>query len=218
MGKFGFFDPNEEYDVSYGKLPHWEQAGATYFITFRIADSLPDSVMRLWMRERDDWLRRKGINPISRSWGAELSKLPFADQRRFHHKFSNALEHQLDKNHGKCVLRDDSVAKIVADSLHHFDGQRYHLGNFVIMPNHVHVLVCFVGETRLRSQCYSWKSFIAKKINSLMGSSGTFWQPESFDHLVRDVEHFEKFQRYIANNPAKAGLKSGEYILYEMSP
>jgi type I restriction enzyme R subunit len=113
------------------------------------------------------------------------------------------------------VLRRAELAKIVADSLLHFDGQRYHVSDFVVMPNHVHLLVCLLGQTEVESQCTSWKRFTATSINRQLRRQGRFWQEESFDHLVRSVEQFEAIQRYIAANPEKAGLAAGEYWLYQ---
>ena len=80
------------------------------------------------------------------------------------------------------------------------------------MPNHVHVLVCLLGERELTAQCESWKKYSAGKINALSGRRGRFWQAESFDHLVRTPEHFDYFRQYIADNPRRAKLKAGEYL------
>lgn len=91
---------------------------------------------------------------------------------------------------------------------------RYHISDFVVMPNHVHDIVCFLPGVRLLAQCRSWKHFTAVKINSALGVNGEFWQPESFDHLIRDCEHFMRFRKYIAENREKANLKSGEGIYY----
>ncbi len=104
------------------------------------------------------------------------------------------------------------MAEIVADSLRHFDGARYHLGDFIVMPNHVPVLCCLLDESEIESVCYSWKKFTAAKINSALGRRGRFWQEESFDHFVRSPEQFEYFRWYIAENPVAARLKDGESL------
>jgi len=83
------------------------------------------------------------------------------------------------------------------------------------MPNHVHVLVCFLPEVRLLAQCRSWKHFTAMEINKTLEESGEFWQPESFDHLVRDEDHFMRFRKYIASNRQKAGLSNAVGIHYQ---
>lgn len=212
--RFGFFDRTQEYSVSWGQLPHWEQPGASYFITFRTADSLPAEAIELWERQRDDWLKRHGINPSLADWHKQFRDLSHAQQRVFHREFATRLETQLDDLHGECVLGKLELAKIVADSLHHFDGDRDQLGDFVVMPNHVHLIVCFTHGTRLREQCYSWKHYTARQINRQLGRTGEFWQTESFDHLIRDGDHFQRFRNYIANNPQRANLRDGEFIHY----
>jgi len=106
------------------------------------------------------------------------------------------------------------MPEIVAKSLHHFDGERYELTDFVIMPNHVHLLVAFPDEEALLKQCESWKHFTATQINRSLGQKGRFWQQDGFDHLVRTPEQFVRFRRYIADNPRRARLSAGEFVLY----
>lgn len=96
-----------------------------------------------------------------------------------------------------------------------FPEVRYHISDFVVMSNHVHVMVCFLPGVRLLAQCRSWKHYSAVKINSVLGTSGELWQPESFDHLVRDADHFERFRKYIADNREKAKLKADEGLQYQ---
>jgi REP element-mobilizing transposase RayT len=232
---FELFDPKDDLLITQGgNLPHWYQPGVTYFVTWRTEDSIPKEVSHLWHRRRDDWLRRHGVSPPSKVAGrlrlpsagtadlangtrrvpATFESLPQEKQREFHDTFSREYLEHLDRGHGECVLRRAELSKIVADSLLHFDGQRYHVSDFVVMPNHVHILVCLLGDTEIEAQCYSWKKFTATEINRRLKQRGRFWQEESFDHLVRSVEQFEAIQRYIAANPAKAGLARGEYWLY----
>jgi len=209
---FELFNPDGELRITFGNLPHWYQPGATYFITFRTADSLPKEVADLWYRRRNDWLQRHRINAKAANWQADLRRLPDRLQHEFHATFSREFLEHLDKGHGACVLRRNDLAEIVAKSLRHFDGERYLLGDFVVMPNHVHLLVGLLGETEVEAQCYSWKKFTATQINRELKQTGEFWQAESFDHLVRSAEQFERFQRYIAENGLEAGLQHGEYL------
>ncbi len=143
-----------------------------------------------------------------------MRRLPELQQREFHRTFSREFLASLDKGYGACVLRQPALAQMVADSLRHFDGQRYHLGDFVVMPNHVHVLVGLLGDTDVVILCTSWKHFTATKINRALGRRGRFWQEEAFDHLVRSPEEFEGLCRYIEENPRKAGLRPGEFLHY----
>ena len=120
----------------------------------------------------------------------------------------------LDDCHGACVLRRPELSQIVADSLRHFDGDRYELTDFVVMPNHVHVLAAFPRSEAMLQQCDSWKHFTATKINRILGVKGRLWQQDGFDHLVRSSEQFEYLRDYIASNPIKAKLKPNDYRMY----
>jgi putative transposase len=213
---FELFDLTVEVRRTEGNLPHWYQPAVTYFITFRTEDSMPAEAIELWHRRRDDWLLRHEINPQTNQWATKLSALPEAKQREFHNTFSAEYHAQLDKGHGDCVLRRPEVAKIVADSLRHFDGDRYHLGDFVVMPNHAHLLVCLLGATDVVELCRSWKKFTATKINHELNRKGRFWQEESFDHLVRSPEQFEYLRGYIANNGPAARLPKSNYLHWSL--
>jgi type I restriction enzyme R subunit len=209
---FELFDPQGDVRITAGNLPHWFQPGATYFVTFRTEDSLPKEVADSWRRGRDDWLRIRGINASLPSWQAEFRALSVDSQRQYHKLFSEEYLSLLDKGSGACLLRRRELAQIVAESLRHFDGDRYLLGDFVVMPNHVHLLVGLVGETDIEKQCYSWKKYSAREINRVLGREGRFWQEESFDHLVRTPEAFERFRLYIEANGKTAGLAHTEYL------
>ena len=215
-GVFELFDPKSEFDVNYScNLPHWHQVGATYFITFRTDDSIPVSLARSWYRRRDDWLRRHGIDPQTSDWRKALNGLSRDSRQEFHETFSRQFLDYLDQGYGDCQLRKPDLARIVADSLLHFDGARYHMGDFVVMPNHVHLVVCILGDIEPEVHCYSWKKFTVTQINRRLGRKGRFWQEESFDHLIRNPDQFDAIRKYIANNPASAGLRVGEYYHYK---
>jgi type I restriction enzyme R subunit len=210
---FELFDPNEETVIREGTLPHWYQPGVTYFVTFRAEDSVPQSLLRSWHGRRDAWLRSHGIDPRSSNCKAILRQFPELE-REYNLTFTREFMEYLDRGYGACGLRQPALAAIVAESLQRFDGERYLLGDFIVMPNHVHLLTCLLGTTEMEQQCKSWKRFTAGEINRLLGRSGRFWQEESFDHLVRSPEQFEYLRAYIANNPIKAGLRAGEYLHY----
>ena len=214
INDFQFYDPDAEMTMTMGDLPHWQQAGATYFITYRTFDSISKTAVAQILAERDDWLQRHGINATDADWHNHLRKLPLAQQQAFRRTLSNRFEQELDQLAGECLLKKPNLASIVSDSLHHFDNERYLLGAFVVMPNHVHVLVRVFPEYEMLKQCFSWKHFQAHEINLSERRSGHIFQSESFDHLVRDSDHFFKFRRYIEDNPRKAKLKSSEFLLY----
>ena len=211
---FHFFDPRAEVDVTHGHLPHWEQRDAYYFITFRTADSIPLNTLKQWHYERDVWLVSRGIDPAKEDWQVDLEHLPEDEHREFYRSFTARWHDHLDQGHGSCLLRQPETSAIVAENLKHFDGDRYQLDSFVVMPNHVHVLVRpFVGMD-LADLLHSWKSYTAKEINKHLERSGELWEPESYDTLVRDVEHLWKALRYIGKNPAKASLPESQWVRY----
>ena len=211
---FQFFDTHAPLTITQGHLPHWDQAGATYFITWRTADSIPKQVWERWRLERDHWLLDHSIDPQQKDWRLLVEGLPEAERLDFR-QFTTQLESEVDACHGDCVLRDSNLRQIVVDALRFFDGQRYILADFVVMPNHVHVLVGGMIREAMLAQVESWKRWTAKQINQALGQRGRFWQVESFDHLVRNEAAFMKFHRYISENPAKARLKKDEFTLWQ---
>ena len=98
----------------------------------------------------------------------------------------------MDECLGSCPLRIPEASAIVANSLLHFDAQRYQMGDFVVMPNHVHLLVTFPDGGTMKKQIASWLRFTATQINSLLQRSGTLWQEEPFDHLVRSGTQYDQ--------------------------
>ena len=212
---FNLFDPNSDLDIISGaNLPHWFQPRATYFITFRTENSLPVDLIKRWHAERSAWLSQHGIHTSMPDWKHKLAELPEKLRRHFYETFSRQYLENLDKGLGACVLKQPQLAKIVADNLLFFNGDRYHIGDFVIMPNHVHLLVCLLGGTELLKQCSSWKRFTAGRINKILGKMGRFWQEESFDRLVRSPKQFHAIQQYIRKNPSH--LQKGEYYLHQI--
>ena len=212
---FKLFDPNSDFNITSGSnLPHWFQPQVTYFITFRTEDSLPGHLVKRWYIERSKWLAIQGISDSTPDWKEKLTELPEKLRIHFHETFSRQYLENLDKGLGACVLKQPQLSKIVADSLLYFNGERYHIGDFVVMPNHVHLLVCLLGNTDLLKQCRSWKRFSSGKVNKVLGQTGRFWQEESFDHLVRSPEQFFAIQQYIRKNPNH--LQDGEYFLYQI--
>jgi type I restriction enzyme R subunit len=212
---FEFFDRRGDVTVREGNLPHWYQPGVTYFVTYRTEDSVPRALIRSWHARRDAWLRRHGFDPSRSSWKLELRQRPDAE-REYHQNFTREFMEYLDRGYGACILRRADLARLIAENLQHFDGERYRLGDFVVMPNHVHLLVCLLGATEIERQCKSWKRYSAGEINRAIGGRGRFWQEESFDHLVRSPEQFAHFQRYIAENPVKASLSDGEFLHWQL--
>src|SRR5215210_5809723 len=156
-------------------LPHFEGGERPQFITFRLRDSLPQEVLERWRIELE-------------GAGGEA-----ALRRR--------VEAYLDAGHGQACLKDAAVASLVEDALLHFDGQRYRLAAWVVMPNHVHLLLTPLSGYMLSSIMHSLKSYTAGEANKLLRRQGALWQEEYFDRYVRDAEHYAQTVAYIEANP-----------------
>ncbi len=189
-----FFDPRAPIDVSRRRLPHWYQDGATYFVTFRLGDSIPREKLRVWMAEREEWLKRNPEPRTDEQW-AEYAE-----------RFPDRLHEWLDAGMGSCLIGEPENGRVVADALGFFSGKRYHLGEWVVMPNHVHVIFQAIEPYKPKAILHSWKSYTSNEINKREGRSGELWQRESYDHLVRSPGELFHLSRYILDNPKKAGL------------
>jgi REP element-mobilizing transposase RayT len=195
-----FLNPLVEIRRHTNHLPHWQQDNATFFVTFRLGDSIPESKLAPWRDARDAWLQ---LNP--KPW-------TFEKESEYHDRFSRKIEEWLDAGAGSCLLRDPVAAKIVGDALDHFEDERCRQHAWVVMPNHVHALFSLLGGYKLETVMHSWKSYSAHAINKVLGRAGELWQREYFDRMIRDVEHFERCRRYIENNPVKARLRDGQFL------
>jgi putative transposase len=211
---FHLFDREADVYVVDRRLPHWSQPGAVCFITWRTCDSMPKQALDQWFEDRATWLQRHDIDSGDPHWRNRLDRLNPALVREFLDVFWNRWHDALDAGHGACVLRQPDLANIVEKSLRHFDGDRYVMLDFVVMPNHVHLLAAFPDETTMLAQCESWKHYTATQINRCLSQKGRFWQQDGFDHLVRSEQQFEYLREYIAANPTKAGLKPREFVHY----
>jgi len=175
-----------------GYLPHFDDQETPQFITFRLADSMPQKILEAWKRE---------LKLTSQTQGPQTDATARALQQ-----MRTRIEKYLDLGHGSCVLRKPEFAALVQNSLRHFDEQRYRLFSWVIMPNHVHVLCRQVPGNEMSSIVKSWKSFTAHAINRALSRTGSFWQEDYFDRYIRDQNHFLSVVQYIERNPVTAGL------------
>jgi len=166
-----------------GYLPHFDGGEIPQMVTIRLIDSFPTALLQEWEQELSL------MHPIE----AECER-----HRR--------IEDYLDKGLGTAWLSRPDIADLVARAVRLFDGTRYLLHAWCVMPNHVHVLLTPREGEILSGILHSWKSFTAQKANALLGKQGPFWQREYFDRFVRSENHFAEAVIYIENNPVKAGL------------
>ena len=197
-----FFNPYASIRQHKHRLPHWQQGSVYYFVTWRLADSLPKEKLEHWSEERDLWLRR---NPFPRDTRAEAE---------YHERFSDRIDDWLDAGEGSCVLGDPLLARCVADALLHFDNEHYTIDSFVVMPNHVHALFRLIEPYRLETVVKSWKGFTAREINRRLKRHGNLWQEDYWDRMIRDEAHLLRCRDYIRNNPTKARLGSDKFVLF----
>ncbi|HEX7260401.1 MAG TPA: transposase [Luteolibacter sp.] len=188
-------------------LPHWRQWGRTYFVTTRLIDSIPHPVMERWKEQRALWLTHHGLPP-----DGIPDDLPEAERTAFHREFTARFHELLDAGHGECLIAHSPIAEILTTQLKSGHGTIYQLNAWVIMPNHFHALVEPLEKHTLGSILQRWKGASARAINQNLGRTGSLWQAETFDHIVRSEAQLDHYRRYIAENPCKAGLKAG-YVL-----
>ncbi|TWT68190.1 transposase [Crateriforma conspicua] len=205
------FDPNAPLSISEHYRPHWSQTGAIVFITFRTQDFIPQETLHRWERDKIDWIERSTGQP-SPNWRSSVSNLTDDQRRRFLREFNRHREAYLDTCQGQCPFRDPALAQIVHDALLFFNGQRYRMGDFCVMPNHVHLLASFRSQQSLVEQCDSWLHYTAREVNRALSQKGKLWQQEPFDHLVRNPRQYEYLRNYIRMNGPKAKLAAGEYL------
>ena len=197
-------------------LPHWRQTGATYFVTFRLGDSIPQAVVDQWEYEKRLWLAARGVRSSQGdgNWQSEIEQLSESDRPRFHKHFNRLFHAALDQGAGGCDLKMPDCLATLRNRLLECDSKSVHIGDFVVMPNHVHLLLVPVSGFELEQILKGIKGAAARWCNVLLGRGGRFWQPDSYDHIVRDLSQLAQFRQYIADNPSKAGITLAADALY----
>lgn len=194
-------------------LPHIQPVNAHYFITFRLANTVPRAALEEMLKER---LKEEQII-CQKSSGPEQQN----ELYRLHKKYFGRYDAWLDRcTHGPRWLEDERAASIVAKEIHNLDQVRYRLLAYCVMPNHVHLVIDtstfsevspsnLGGTTRkypLSDTLRLLKGRTARYCNQALGQSGAFWHHEGYDHIVRDDRELERIIRYCLENPVKAGL------------
>ena len=206
-------------------LPHIQPPGETFFVTFNLAGSLPRNVLQQWKAEKRLLEAEKShVQELKRASHDRANGDITSDQKQKHHEWNRRwfrqFETALDSAQiGPLWLKDERIAKEVAESLHYRDGKVYRLDAYCIMANHVHVVFAPLAiqpseEPQTNSLLYntlasimqSLKGYTAYKANRPLGRSGAFWHRESYDHSVRNTSEWKRTVTYVLNNPVKAGL------------
>ncbi|MBM4167182.1 MAG: hypothetical protein FJ218_09745 [Ignavibacteria bacterium] len=212
-------------------LPHYQPNNATFFVTFRLANSLPREVIIRLKEEQEEIVRQfsKLSSGNTKQVGDLFYKELYNKRKLYFAKFDEYLDRA---NTGELYLKDERIAKIVADTIHFLDGKKYDLICYCIMPNHVHIVFTVgqfsklsiidkgqVGNLSYKDNfgklsynlspiLHSLKLFTAREANKILNRTGAFWQHESYDHIVRDEKELFRIVEYVLNNPVKAGLVS----------
>ncbi|HEV3385215.1 MAG TPA: hypothetical protein VG097_10375 [Gemmata sp.] len=189
-------------------LPHWDVPGAVYFVTACLEGSIPAEGLLDLARYHEE-LRRRPIpgSMPPQEWERQIWKLRFA-----------RVDEWLDDKPACRHLADKRLSRLVVDACYFFAGERYDLLAYCIMPSHMHLVFqpraewvkSLSIEGRQRSPreriVHSLKRHTAKECNRLLRLTEDFWQHESYDHWVRDLDELERIIFYVENNPVKAGL------------
>ncbi len=184
-------------------LPHWFKQGAIYWVTFRLADSIPQNKIEEWKTEYETW-----ENQHPKPWSKK-------DWKEYNIRFGEQFENWLDAEHGSCVLARKDIREKVKECIMKFDGERLKIHGAVIMPNHVHLLIEPFENYSLSDILKGMKGASAREINKILGTTGKrVWMEESYDHVVRNEEEYLQFIQYIRGNPIKANLSEDKYWLY----
>lgn len=185
-------------------LPHWNCKNAIYQVSFRLADSVPKEKREAWLKERE--ILEDKINNFKSEITEKILK-------EFQYLYSDRIEKYLDSGFGTCFLAKAEIAELASSALKHFEGTRYILHAWCIMPNHVHIIVePLVSDLdNLSKIVHSWKSYIAHKANKILNRSGDFWQHDYFNHIIRSNQSYLYQVQYIWDNPENAGLKNWKY-------
>ena len=191
-------------------LPHIENPESTYFVTFRLAGTLPLSILN---QIQDEIMRLTNTS--------NNRKLTIQEEQHLKYLKSFYIQEYLDKGIGECWLSNPQIAKMVSESIDYFDHKRYMNHVFCIMPNHFHWVLSPKCEepkenkSDLAPIIHSIKSFTAHRANKILNRTGHFWSKEYYDHRVTSSEQFEKLVYYVLENPVKAGLcKTWDAWLY----
>ena len=196
-----YFDRSLPIEASQGMfLPHWHQDGKLQFVTFRLADSLP----RERRRELERFIRQFELRH-PRPWDQKV-------EWEYNRHINKTTERLLNAGYGSCLLRHSEIRQIVAEAIMYGDGNDYTVEAYVIMPNHVHILLCLSDRCPLDYVIHRIRKFTSRKVNQLTGATGSLWMTDYFDRIIRTPNHLAYCLDYIDRNPRH--LPPSHYTLY----
>ena len=181
-------------------LPHWRQDGATYFVTFRLADALPPDDLKAIQTLREHWNRTHPHPRSEKAW------------EDFARTVTQRSEDCLDKGHGACYFSDPKNAELLGNALRHYQTTRCFVPCFIVMPNHAHAVMKPLPGNELEDVLKLIKGFVAHQLNQNLEQHGSLWEQESYDRIIRDEVHLENVIRYIGRNGLKAGLPADRFL------
>ncbi len=188
-----YFQPNQAIEMHGVSLPHWQQEDVIYFLTWRLADSIPKAILERIVKQSENGIDDNAIG-----------------RERF-----LQIEKYLDRGEGRCLLKRLENRVILKELFDAGNGKAYQLHGYVIMPNHVHLLMRLKNENASVVSCIKgWKGRSSNKLNASNGLSGRVWQRGYWDRIVRDYSHWQRCLRYIRMNPIKARLSKEYYTLW----
>jgi len=192
--------PDLPIETYHRHLPHWRQAGATYAITFRLSDSIPQDQLRSLQRWREIWERSNGQPQTDADWEL-LAK-----------QITHRTEAWLDEGYGECVFENPTLADVMAKSMLQFQNDRYLTSCYCVMHNHVHLVMKPLGDHLLEKILRDLKGYVSRMVNRELHREGPLWTQESHDRIIRDEEHLYRVIQYIGNNPKKAGYEERQWV------
>ncbi len=181
-------------------LPHWRQSGATYAVTFRQADSIPQVQLQSLKHWRAIWEKQHSLPRSEICW------------QQFAQEITGKTDRWMDEGYGTCLFQESRFSRVMSDSLLHFQSQRHFTSCFVVMPNHVHAVIRPMMGFELEDCLQRIKQYVATHVNRELKRRGPLWANESHDRIVRDEEHLWNVVQYIGQNPRRAGIPVARWV------
>jgi REP element-mobilizing transposase RayT len=205
------FDPRLALRNYKGNLPYWTQAGASYFMTFRLNDALPNRVIDQYLREQEAWrvrlqFEREQLGDLAGETGQEYEAFQIRAYRSF--------ETILDEGLGSCVFKDPIQRQIVTEVLLQFHGDHYMAHSFVVMPNHLHLVVKPLDGQNPENLLLFWMKAVALRLGQNVQVKGGLWHVDTWIRMIRNEEHWLRAMRYTLKNPEHAKLPHGQSTVW----